>query len=67
MHAINADSKILAIYDEAMKFAAHDCPACMSCGSSFFAQFRGRPDDKTINHLALKCGKCGDENCRWKL
>lgn len=42
-----------------------DHRSCNDCGINFNAQFRGLVDNTDDRHLILKCGKCGEEKCRF--
>ncbi|GAM88058.1 hypothetical protein ANO11243_060880 [Dothideomycetidae sp. 11243] len=57
---------IRKFYNQALRLAGQEFPACGDCGIGFHAQFRGAPEDSG-DTLILKCKKCDSECHRWKL
>ena len=61
----DANKGVRAAYNEALKCAGQECPACTSCYVPFNSQFRGAPEDPSAKYIALRCKKCNAENMRW--
>ncbi|KAK8192488.1 hypothetical protein M8818_007656 [Zalaria obscura] len=57
--------RVLEVYNGALRSATLDFKSCNNCYSPFYAQFRGAPENESINALILQCTSCNGECTRW--
>lgn len=52
-------------YNRILSDCTLEYKSCNNCHVPFNVQFRGAPEDPSLQHVALRCRGCDGENMRW--